>query len=340
MKICSVVIAAWVCWVLMVGTGRVCSFPAAGLMLSESDDVADKGRLDKGQPTRLGRFSLNSGTTDDEYKNFIEGLITNSLADPNANKANLIKRLPARWLTVNDDGNSIYGLLELENTDISNCVVTLVISMNDLYLLGFHSSPAATNNAYYYFTDRAEAPGAGSLFSGATSVSLRYDGSYSGGLSGRKTVSLGSQQLLAAIKTLYQRQGDRNDWKTSLLVVVQMMLESIRFGVVLDNLVENWYLFPKPTALMIEVQNEWGTLSDSYRKALDKDNNVFIPAITLANWDTKIERISENKDDFSRRLVTLMGKPNPRAPPPPPPVHQLIDDHKAHHNYLAALALT
>ncbi|KAJ4849234.1 hypothetical protein Tsubulata_011486 [Turnera subulata] len=65
MKVYRVVIAAWVCWVLVVGTGRVCLSPA-GLMLSE-----------------LGRFSLNCGTTDDEYEQERENnIITTRISGP------------------------------------------------------------------------------------------------------------------------------------------------------------------------------------------------------------------------------------------------------------------
>ncbi|KAJ4823660.1 hypothetical protein Tsubulata_048326, partial [Turnera subulata] len=153
-KICSVVIAAWVCWVLVVGTRRVCSSPA-GSMLSE-------------RCSRQGK--TGQGTT--------------------------------------------------------NKTITLVLSMNDLYLLGFHSSPAATNNAYYYFNDCDDTPGAASLFPRASAVSLGYDASYAKGLARRDAVSLGNEPLYCAIKTLYQRQGIPSNWKKSLIVVIQMMLEA------------------------------------------------------------------------------------------------------------------
>ncbi|KAJ4849220.1 hypothetical protein Tsubulata_011465 [Turnera subulata] len=181
--------------------------------------------------------------------------------------------------------------------------------MNDLYLLGFHSSPTAANNKYYDFNGRDEAIGAGRFFSAqkADWKPLGYDGSYANGLPGRDRVSLGRGQLLLATKTLYKRDGKSTDgWKSSLIVVIQMMLESARFGLQLDYVVKNWDGYVPPTPLLVGIQTEWGKLSDRYREAL-KANNRFIPPITLDGGRIVIRTIEELEES---RVLTLVAQPN------------------------------
>ncbi|KAJ4848535.1 hypothetical protein Tsubulata_027021 [Turnera subulata] len=229
-----VVIVALACWILVVG----------------ADAAKD-----------LGRFNVDDETDVESYQDFI--LRVRSLVSVGEFLG--IDRLSEDTLT----GNSRWGLLRLENYGNA---ITLVIDLNNLYVVGFHSENPGVENVLYYFTevtfDGNEAPRFDDHFPGAVTRSLEYSGSYTGGLRDRESVGLGRYPLMNAITTLYYRSGSPDNWMSSLIVVVQMISEAVRSNFVLHELGVGFDQNLPPDDLVMNAENSWGVLSRAVWNAL------------------------------------------------------------------------
>ncbi|KAJ4828718.1 hypothetical protein Tsubulata_033111 [Turnera subulata] len=200
-------------------------------------------------------------------------------------------------------------------------MVTIVIHINDLYVVGFHSNnpdAAEHTNAYFYLKDDKKPDGysdAVGLFEGATAQPLGYGVQY-GSLGNRETTRLGRDALIGAVKPLYTRRGSYNEWKKHFLVLIQMISECVRFDYILNRIVPHFDTGVLPDVWTLRLENNWGTLSDAVRKA-DKAGNLQPPIITLPPIPPDQEPLTVNHISLIilHGLVSLLKRPGSKSSP-------------------------
>ncbi|KAJ4850452.1 hypothetical protein Tsubulata_030393 [Turnera subulata] len=307
MKLWSVVAAgAWVCLTLLV------------VELGCSGAV----RVDPYSSTATDKYSSNIFPTQDfnldprgsvrSYTNFIAKI--RSLL--NWGIINGIASMPPRVLT----GIDRYGQLRINVASTQQFVVTVVIDLNDLYVVGFHC-----NNVYRYLTfSQAEPDKYGDskgLFDSKTTtfVRLPYDGSYAA-LGGRD-VNLGRQPLINAL-TILLNPADVYQLKPTFVVVIQMIPEAVRSGYVMNFVAANYASErgAKATEEVKAVENSWSTMSKTVRKT--KGNELANPIVLIAGqW--VVTTLTEVQN---QQLVSLL-KYDPKQTNFP----DLDDDGDQHH---------
>ncbi|KAJ4849642.1 hypothetical protein Tsubulata_017752 [Turnera subulata] len=273
MKLSSVV--AWVCLILVVGAART---------HQAAVDV---------------KFSLDEGAT---YETYNEGLIIPLRKALTSGYVQTIAAMSDKKVT----GLARYGLVRIQ---VRESLVTVVIDINNLYVVGVHSNnpKAKPPNAYYYLKESngkqvipdgyKDAVG---LFQGASALPLGYEGSYIA-LGNRGAVNLGRQPLINAITTLYYRKEAINDWKKRFLVIIQMVSEAVRSGFVANGVKERFVNESPPDADIVEVENSWVKSSKAVRAA--KSNGNLAEPIVLPSG-TQIKTISDVK---KVELVSLLS---------------------------------
>ncbi|KAJ4848526.1 hypothetical protein Tsubulata_027007 [Turnera subulata] len=254
-------------------------------------------------------FTLDADTKVDDFKRIIHAvrsLLTSSYVrdfpSMNQNLATGIGR---------------YGLIRIQ---IPQGVVTIVIDINDLYVVGFHSNnpdAAKHTNAYFYLKDDKKPDGysdAVGLFEGATAQALGYGVRY-GSLGNRETTPLGRDALIGAVTPLYTRSRSFDDLKQSFLVIIQMISECVRFDYILNRIVENFDTGVLPDDLMLRLENSWGTVSDAVRNS-DMFGNLQSP-ITLPPITPDQEQLTVNHISLIifYGLVSLLKRPGSKSSP-------------------------
>ncbi|OTB16438.1 hypothetical protein K445DRAFT_21401 [Daldinia sp. EC12] len=139
----------------------------------------------------------------------------------------------------------------------------LRVRRDNLYLIGFRNN--VKGSQWFEFD------GAYSQHLIPGSEFLGFDGSYGSlELAGRlrQNLPLGQQPLQVAVHTLTtltKRPTKENKKKVaeSLLVVIQMICESVRFERISDYLTQNWTSSLNPPGQIIDIQTSWGTLSEA-----------------------------------------------------------------------------
>ncbi|KAJ4848530.1 hypothetical protein Tsubulata_027013 [Turnera subulata] len=207
-------------------------------------------------------------------------------------------------------GVARYGVFRIQ---IREVLVSVVIDINNLYVVGFHSNnPKAqpTPNAYYYLKENDGGKvipdgykDAEKLFDGATGLPLGYEGSYIA-LGSRKAVPLGRQPLINAISALYYRKEPINDWKKRFLVIIQMVSEAVRSGLVANGMkerFEDWENSP-PDDDILAVENSWVKSSKAVRGADKATGNL--PELIELPSGTVIKNINDVK---KVELVSLLS---------------------------------
>ncbi|KAJ4838335.1 hypothetical protein Tsubulata_048527 [Turnera subulata] len=197
-----------------------------------------------------------------------------------------------------------FGLVTLKYS--SEAAVSLVIDVNNIYIVGFYSNNPSANpqKAYYYFTgDPAYATDASKLFDADTSVlPLNYGGDY-GSIGSRSEVDLGRIPLIEAIKTLYNRR-DPNGLKNSFTVVIQMISEFVRSDLVMNRVLDNFAASKPADRDMIFVENNWESNSKAVR-SVTSSSQYFATPITLPSG-TVIKNVDEA---IKVGLVSLLWSP-------------------------------
>ncbi|KAJ4849231.1 hypothetical protein Tsubulata_011482 [Turnera subulata] len=252
MKLCKVAAAIWVCLILVVEAGPV--------------DVG---------------FSMDEETTYETYNKYLVLPIRDALTSSFV--WDTIPSMPDNKV----GGLYRYGLVRIK---IQQMFVTVVIDINNLYVVGFHSNnPTAkpTPNAYYYLTERQgdkvikdgykDAVG---LFQGATDLALGYEGSYIA-LGSRTAVPLGKQPFINAISALYYRKTGQDTWKKWFLVIIQMVSEAVRSGFVANGVKERFEYGEDspPDDDILAVENSWLKSSNAVRGADKATGNLAEPIV-------------------------------------------------------------
>ncbi|KAJ4839635.1 hypothetical protein Tsubulata_045196 [Turnera subulata] len=318
MKLWSVAAGGWVCLILLVvelgcsGAVRVDPYSSSGSgILPEEYYPATEHKYSSNVfPTQ--EFNLDARAPVRRYTNFIAKI--RSLL--NSGLINGIASMPARVLT----GIDRYGLLKINVSSTQTFVVTVVIDLNDLYVVGLHC-----NNVYYYLKfSQAEPDKYGDsrgLFATTTrSVLLPYEGSY-GALGGRD-VNLGRQPLIDALTIVAKVNVDVYQLKPPFVVVIQMIPEAVRSGYVMNFVADNYASArgAKATEEVKAVENSWSTMSKTVRKT---KGNVLPNKIVLIAGKWEVTTLTEIQN---QQLVSLL-KYDPKQTNFP----DLDDDGDQHH---------
>ncbi|KAJ4848534.1 hypothetical protein Tsubulata_027020 [Turnera subulata] len=197
-------------------------------------------------------------------------------------------------------GIARYGLLRIQVTNkVQQFWVTVVLDLNDLYVVGFHC-----NNVYYYlrsseknptgYADSKELFVAGTIF-----VNLPYDVRYDG-LGGRK-VDLGRQPLIDRLTILLNRPENLYQLAPTFVVVAQMISEAVRSGYVMNFVAQNYVgRGAKPTLKVQAVENSWSTMSKIVRETR---GNKLSKKVILIGGKWEVETLTEVQKD---ELVSLL----------------------------------
>lgn len=219
--------------------------------------------------------TLNVDNHKEEYQSFITGLRT-TFGNPGTfvrNRPVLPRQstTPTSWIDV-----------VLRTGDVR---LRLRLRRDNLYLDGFRNE-ASGSTWYEIGNDRNTHLIAGSTFTG-------FDGSYAAleraagiGDQTRLATVLGQTQLQNSIQqlaALTNPSANRTQTASSLLVVVQMICESIRLQWISDYLTEHWTTSGNTPRTMIDYETSWGTLSEALIHAeQDPDPQHFrLPANNL-----------------------------------------------------------
>ncbi|KAI1415787.1 ribosome-inactivating protein [Hypoxylon sp. FL1857] len=133
--------------------------------------------------------------------------------------------------------------------------LTLRIRRDNLYLEGYRRG-----TTWYEFRH-----GGPLLIPGADA--LRFDGSYirleSWARQGREAIPLGQQALVNAVHALVDPNINDQARARQLMVVIQMISESMRFQTINRHLADNWENSAPPPSTLVNLENAWGGLSEA-----------------------------------------------------------------------------
>ncbi|OTA84419.1 hypothetical protein M434DRAFT_172717 [Hypoxylon sp. CO27-5] len=133
--------------------------------------------------------------------------------------------------------------------------VTLRIRRDNLYLDGYRRGPT-----WYEFQH-----GGPSLIPGATA--LRFDGSYTSlqrvADQRREAIPLGQRALANAVNALANPNTNDQARARQLMVVIQMICESMRFQLINRHLANEWESNSSPPLTLVNLENAWGGLSEA-----------------------------------------------------------------------------
>jgi hypothetical protein len=189
-----------------------------------------------------------------EYKNFIARL--RILArDPNT----LSHQLPVLLAQQNPPTRFFDVVLRTERRS-----VRLRIRRDNLYLDGYRDEDG--DQWYEFNNGRNEHLIAGSTFLGFTGT---YTDMQTVAGQRREEINLGQQQLNTAVNDLIGST-DRVDRARALIVIIQMICESIRFTYIINEIAVNYIGRFLPNQRIVALENGWGSLSGA---VLHDDNH-------------------------------------------------------------------
>ncbi|KAK9145670.1 hypothetical protein Sjap_005573 [Stephania japonica] len=182
-----------------------------------------------------------------------------------------------------------YILVEI--TESHGHPVTFAIDVTNVYVIGYRVG----DRRYFFNESETNAPNL--LFTDATWTSpepwrsANYNALESRAGVKRKNIPLGLQALLGAISTLLDRPEDAR----SLLIVIQMISEAVRYWEI-ESRVRNNAQFT-PDGYMIDLETNWGTLSEQIQT---NDFLAFEREITIG------DRVADNVNSFVIAGLYLM----------------------------------
>nr|AAO15530.1 ribosome inactivating protein Euserratin 1 precursor [Euphorbia serrata] len=190
-----------------------------------------------------------------------------------------------------------YLLVELTNYDTKR-TVTLALTVLNVYVIGYKSGTKS------FFLKDAPSDAKTLLFTDTTPKTLEVDTNYNN-LGDRSKVGLGIPALKNAINILNQFDGvsTDQDFKHSLLIVIQMVSEAARFKFIqlkIEGGLLTQYL-PKPDT--ISYQNNWSALSKSIQLA--DANGRLSESVTLKYEDGK-DRVVFMVEQVQRDISLLL----------------------------------
>ncbi|OAA50748.1 Ribosome-inactivating protein [Beauveria brongniartii RCEF 3172] len=187
-------------------------------------------------------------STKEAYKNFIER-IRRRVQDPDISSHGRPvlppqQMPPTSWFDI---------ILETESQ-----AVRLRIRSDNLYLDGYR----AENSAQWFEFDN----GGNNLHLIPESRHLGFDGGYNSLQTAagrdRSETALGQQQLTTAVNQLATTT-DRRERARSLLVIIQMICESIRFTYISDTIASGYSAGVTPNEQFMALENGWGDVSEA-----------------------------------------------------------------------------
>ncbi|EEP74218.1 hypothetical protein MCAG_04545 [Micromonospora sp. ATCC 39149] len=152
--------------------------------------------------------------------------------------------------------------------------IELVIRRDDLYLVGWYQADQdRAGDADVYFRFRHDRSGSPYDFRRTTRtriVDLTFTGSYLDlgyPAEKRKALNLGGGALIKALQLLSGTNGQQPN--EALVVTIQMVLEAARFHPLFEHLREHWDEWGAPPPALVDLQNNWGDLSQDWWRGQD-----------------------------------------------------------------------
>ncbi|EOY12706.1 Uncharacterized protein TCM_031232 [Theobroma cacao] len=201
-----------------------------------------------------GHTTIAFNVDEDDYQTFIQSL-RSILSYSTSHDINVLmpQTQPLSWLDI-----------RLTSGDST---IILRIDKRNLYVRGYSRDDGAT---FWEFKDTSLIPG---------SRTLTYTGSYVKGITlikvadvNRQTLPLGLSNLRTAILDLARNEDPTDndalkDCARALLLLTQMIAESIRFQLITDHIVTNWYNSAPLTLQLVELQQGFGDFSSAVQRA-------------------------------------------------------------------------
>lgn len=227
-------------------------------------------------------FCITFNVDEDVYISFIENL-RRSTADPDPGPSTSSHAHGIPVLRPQENPPTRFFDVVLNTGDRS---VTFRIQSDNLYLIGYQ---VAAGQWYEFSNGKKKKLIQGSEF-------LPYDGSYielergAKAEEGRKKIPLGQQQLITAVRDIARSTTPNADVARALIIIIQMISESVRFRTISDAIVENYYLGFSPPDRILALENGWRALSIAvlhHNNTLDdplqlRDNDMGIATLRAA----------------------------------------------------------
>ncbi|MFC8907057.1 ribosome-inactivating family protein, partial [Micromonospora sp. NPDC057140] len=152
--------------------------------------------------------------------------------------------------------------------------IELVIRRDDLYLVGWYQADrdrAGNADVYYRFRhDRGGSPYDFRRTTQTRIVDLTFTASYLDlgyAAEKRKALNLGGGALIKALQLLSGTNGQQPN--EAVVVTIQMILEAARFHPLFEHLREHWDEWGAPPPALVDLQNNWGDLSQDWWRGQD-----------------------------------------------------------------------
>ncbi|GMY36368.1 60 kDa jasmonate-induced protein-like [Fagus crenata] len=200
------------------------------------------------KPEFVADFEITKINPKVTYKKFIEDLRNNkNLGKTFSHNIPVLapqEKTPTRWFHV---------VLKTDEKEI-----TLSIRCDNLYLECYQMGKAG---AWMEFGSDTKKPPSPSF--------LGFDGDYgdlekAAGIAShltRNSISLGQQALKGAVNALANSSTERQVRARSLIIVIRMICESIRFPRISDHIAKNFKNGFEPESWMSDLENNWSSLS-------------------------------------------------------------------------------
>ena len=194
------------------------------------------------KPEFVADFDITKTNPQVTYKQFIEDLRNNKLGEAFSHNIPVLppqEEPPTRWFHV---------VLRTDEKEI-----TLSIRCDNLYLVGYQMGKAGT--WMEFGSDTKKSPSF-----------LGYDCDYvkierAAGIASRNSESLGQHALKDAVIALADSSKEPQERAKSLIIVIRMICESIRFPRISDHIAKNFKNGIEPESWMSDLENNWSSLS-------------------------------------------------------------------------------
>lgn len=215
-------------------------------------------------------FRITFNVDEDDYISFIEDLrIRTADPDPGPSTSSHAHGIPV--LRPQENPPTRFFDVVLKTGDRS---VTFRIQSDNLYLIGYQVGAGQ----WHEFSNGEKKK----LIDG--SEFLPYNGSYvslEGGANKRRpNIPLGQQQLITAVSDIARSTRPDEAVARALIVIIQMISESMRFRTISDAIDENYYSGFLPPDHIQALENGWGDLSNAVLRHNNnpQDDSIQLPA--------------------------------------------------------------
>lgn len=277
------VIATWVCWAIIV-------LPAA--FVRPSSTIEQTGAL------RYTTVALDLAEPE-TYASFMASL-----------RAQLTGTMECHIPVTRAKAADAQRFVLVDLKTSSDKIVTLAIDVTSVYIVAYRDTTSDKKDRANFLSD-APTVAKKNLFKGATVRNIPFGGNYialeKAAGQGRNSIELGLAKLEFAIESIYGKKTIDGKLEAKfLLIAIQMVSEAARFHYIETKVTESGsHGSFKPDPKVINLENNWGKISDEIHKSVTSKppancTNIS-PAINLINADGtqwKVDKIATIKPDL------------------------------------------